>query len=486
MPENVIIVQKNTDFKWSIEGLIPSTQKKYITEPESFNSRIRVINLSRNYSYLGSGYYCSLLAEARGQKVLPTVKTIMELSQKSLYKMNLPELNTMLQRRIQSVQDPPSGPFFLYIFFGQADDYRFQGLAHRIFDLFRSPALKVSIRRKEEFFIHSIKLISINELKEEQLEPFQIALKAYTRSIWRAPRASKQAKHNLAILYNPREHLPPSDARALNKFCRIGEELNFEVELIQKKDFGYLTQYDALFIRETTAIDNHTFVFARKAELEGMPVIDDPASILRCTNKVFLAELMRLNKIAIPQTIVLERNRLGSLQKDMSFPIILKIPDSSFSRGIYKVENEDELVAAAEQLFDDSDYILAQEFMYTEFDWRVGILNGKPLFVCKYNMADKHWQIIKHGSAGRYRTGNFETIPIDDAPHAVINTAIKAASLIGKGLYGVDLKQTKNGVYIIEVNDNPNIDQGVEDLLLKDELYKIILREFLSRIEGNK
>jgi hypothetical protein len=37
--------------------------------------------------------------------------------------------------------------------------------------------------------------------------------------------------------------------------------------------------------------------------------------------------------------------------------------------------------------------------------------------------------------------------------------------------------------YVIEVNDNPNIDEGVEDEVLGDSLYLTIMQEFLRRIE---
>jgi len=36
------------------------------TEHGESEQRVRVINLCRSYSYLSDGYYCSLLAEARG------------------------------------------------------------------------------------------------------------------------------------------------------------------------------------------------------------------------------------------------------------------------------------------------------------------------------------------------------------------------------------------------------------------------------------
>ena len=53
----------------------------------------------------------------------------------------------------------------------------------------------------------------------------------------------------------------------------------------------------------------------------------------------------------------------------------------------------------------------------------------------------------------------------------------------GKGLYGVDLKQTGNRVVVIEVNDNPSIDAGVEDEFIGDELYTLIMQEFINRVQ---
>jgi predicted ATP-grasp superfamily ATP-dependent carboligase len=66
----------------------------------------------------------------------------------------------------------------------------------------------------------------------------------------------------------------------------------------------------------------------------------------------------------------------------------------------------------------------------------------------------------------------------------VVSLALRAAELIGDGLYGVDLKQTEQGIYVIEINDNPSIDMGCEDAVLKDDLYRRILQEFVHRLDG--
>jgi glutathione synthase/RimK-type ligase-like ATP-grasp enzyme len=66
----------------------------------------------------------------------------------------------------------------------------------------------------------------------------------------------------------------------------------------------------------------------------------------------------------------------------------------------------------------------------------------------------------------------------------VLEVALASCRNIGDGLYGVDIKELENGrVVVIEVNDNPNIDKGVEDELLGDEIYKKIIESFVMRIE---
>jgi len=93
-------------------------------------------------------------------------------------------------------------------------------------------------------------------------------------------------------------------------------------------------------------------------------------------------------------------------------------------------------------------------------------------------MAKGHWQIYCHYDSGRSRCGLVDTIPIYQVPRKVLDTAVKAASLIGKGLYGVDMKMVNDRAMVIEINDNPSIDHGIEDAVLGDDLYYRILNHF--------
>lgn len=488
-----VIVDLTTDWKWDIEGIHIVTADEYLGGKSELQKRpVRIINLCRHYTYLSGGYYCSLLAEARNDIPMPTVADIVDLSRRSLYAFALPELDQLLKKTIDRLAEPPTGSFDVCIFFGYADDPRFKKLAAEVFDIFRYPLLKVRIENGKSWKIKSIRPMGLHQVTAALSAPFEKALRDFTR-IYRKKRSDgrKPALYDLAILHNPNEKLAPSNPEALERFIRAGQDLRIDVELIQQRDYTRITEFDALLIRETTAIDNHTFRFARKAEAEGMPVIDDPKSILRCTNKVYMWERMKKNHLPTPKTVPLDKHTfspelIGMLEMELGYPMVLKIPDGSFSRGMFKAKDRDEVEKAAATLFERSRLILAQEFMYTSYDWRIGVLNGKPLYASQYRVAKGHWQIINHKDDGTSTAGGFRTMAIDEVPAEIINTALSAAALIGDGLYGVDMKENDRGVFVIEINDNPNIDYGVEDKVLKRELYAEIMRDFIRRIEHTR
>jgi len=99
-------------------------------------------------------------------------------------------------------------------------------------------------------------------------------------------------------------------------------------------------------------------------------------------------------------------------------------------------------------------------------------------------MVRDHWQIIRHAGDGEHAEGRTEAVEIGETPPAVLRAAVNAARLIGDGFYGVDLKENAAGVFVIEINDNPNLDVGAEDKVLGDEVYRRLLGHLLAKFEG--
>jgi len=482
MAEHLIILDKPQEWSLDLPGAQIITPATYLTDPAYAKlPQARVMNLSRDYSYLSSGYYCSLLAEARRHKVLPTVKTLQDLSRKSLYKTLLEDINPAI---LKSLDDPSLEQLSVESYFGYTQSKTFASLTREVFALLPFPALSIHLKRKGDLWVlDKLKPLDIQKLSDKQAWLLWDGLRTYLTKRWRTAKIKPHYLYDLAILVDPTEEMPPSDDQAIDNFISAAKKVGIHAEIIHRKHIHRLAEYDALFIRETTYIDHYTYRVARKAQAEGMVVIDDPDSILRCANKVYLAELLKGNKITTPQTTILTRQNKNKLLSRLALPIVLKIPDGSFSHGVKKAETLDEAKVLAREMLKESDLILAQEYVYTEFDWRVGIIDRNPLFVCQYFMSKSHWQIINHSSPGLW--GDLKSIPVEEAPDKVVETALKAANLIGDGLFGVDLKQLKDGrVMVIEVNDNPNIETGEEDQVLKDKLYKIVMQSFRNRLDA--
>ncbi|TVR82297.1 MAG: ATP-grasp domain-containing protein [Rhodospirillales bacterium] len=484
MPLHVIVVDRESDFPWPAAGRRIMRATDYVREAaRQLPASTRVINLCRDASYMSLGYYCSLMAEARGHKVIPSVEVMLDLHWKRLLRIALPEVQELVRKSVKAPPEPLPR-LVVDIFFGMPDDARLAAVARRVFELFRCPLLRIELGYRAGWSVKAIRPLSIRELTADQQPMLKDALDRYTHAAWRPPqRAAGPGRYSIAVLHDPEEHLPPSDGRALDRFARAGAKLGLEVQLITRADYTRLLEFDALFIRETTALDHHTYRFAKKAEAEGMPVIDDPRSILRCTNKICLAELLESNAVPAPRTLILDRRRIGRAEREFGYPFVVKIPDSAFSRGVFRIHARADLDRFADHAFKESDLVLAQEYVETAFDWRVGILEGEPLYVCKYFMARGHWQIIKHEQNRRYVSGAFAALAVEEAPPAVVDVATRAARLIGDGLYGVDLKETANGVYVIEINDNPSIEAGVEDAVIKDRLYTAVMAAFIRRLD---
>ncbi|MDH5299237.1 MAG: RimK family protein [Desulfobulbaceae bacterium] len=479
----LIIVENLKNWPLDLPEVEIVTARAYLTDPYySSLRRTKVFNLCKSYRYQAAGYYVSLLGEARGHKPVPRLVTIQDMKSQTMVRFVSDDLDALIQTSLAPIQ---SEKFVLSIYFGQNLAKRYERLSSQLFKMFQAPLLRAQFVYQKKWVLQSINPIAGSEIPDNH-RPFVIEVAKEFFAKHRQRTAKKaNTRFDLAILHNPEATEAPSSAKTLKKMIKIAASMQLGAELITKDDYGRLAEFDGLFIRETTSVNHHTYRFARRAAAEGLAVIDDPESILKCTNKVFLAELLEHHKVPIPKTMIIHRDNLCHVEAELGLPCILKRPDSSFSQGVEKAADKDELMAKAKRLLNDSELIIGQQYLPTPFDWRVGILDKKPIFVCRYYMAKNHWQIIRHRDNGAKKDeGNFDTIPIAEAPPKVIRTALKAANLIGDSLYGVDLKQIGSKVYVIEVNDNPNVDAGIEDQCGQDELYRTILQWFVTRIEA--
>ncbi|NWL16193.1 RimK family protein [Pseudoalteromonas sp. Scap03] len=460
MFKTLIVVDNNEQaLALSFENVI--TFNTYLRDyPKRNEPKTRIINLCDSSQYLSKGYYCSLLAEARKHQVLPSVKTI-----NALRSGHAPTLNT--------------GQIDGAVYFGNALNELQSKAAKSVFKQYPAPIL----------FVDQQGLLqqgSLTSLSEQQYTAFIERLNEFTQTQWRIGKVERRFRWDMAILVDHNEKVPPSDRDAIARFIKAAAKHGINAKALSFDEIDNIAQFDALFIRQTTAIDHPTYRLASKAQSLGLVVIDDAESILRCCNKVYLHDAFNYQKVPSLKTVVVadqSKDTIEQLEASFTYPLVLKMPEGSFSKGVFKVANRGELEAKLTELFEYSALVLAQEYMYTEYDWRVGVLNGRAIYACRYLMARNHWQIYNH-DAKRFFSGGFETLPTFELPKVVLDAALKACKTVGKGLYGVDVKEHQGRAYVLEVNDNPSIDHKVEDGYLGDELYMIIMDEFKQRLEA--
>lgn len=480
----IAVVSKPADWPLEIPGLEVVLARDYLTDAAWSKERgLRVFNLCRSYRYQSEGYYVSLLAAARRHRPFPGLMTVLDMRNRASVRAADGDLDALIQDSLEGLR---SERFELSIYFGRNLAKRHARLARTLFGQFPAPLLRAVFHRGERWRLGSIAPIGFRDVSESHAEFVREAAREYFARPRFQTRLTRAPRYHLAILQDPNEELAPSDEKALSRFRTAGQRVGFGVELIERDDYARIGEFDALFLRETTYVNHHTFRFAQRAESEGLVVIDDPSSILRCTNKVFQTEAFARARVPTPKTWITDRLDVDEVERRIGLPCVLKSPDSSFSQGVVKCSSEDELRECAERLLSESDLLLIQEFAPSDFDWRVGVLGGQALYACRYHMVRGHWQIVKKTDAGRFRYGRVEPVPLEQAPDKLLRVALRAAATIGDGLYGVDVKQLGSRFVVTEVNDNPNLDAGCEDAILKGELYRRIMLHFLERVEARK
>lgn len=300
-------------------------------------------------------------------------------------------------------------------------------------------------------------------------------------------RARRTTERRIAVLLTPSEPFAASSLACMLDFARCAERQGIRVDIIDKHQIAALDQADALFIRDLTTPTNHTYAFALRAKALGIPVIDDPTSIMFCSNKIFVHERLRCLGVPTPRTFVMTPGMdIHDAIAAFGLPLVLKIPNGSFSLGVNKISTAAQGASVLEEMRGQTAYLLAQEYMPTSFDWRIGILDGKPLYACQYHMVRGHWQVIQHRTGADPLEGHATAVPLAQVPWGAVDVAQRAARATGDGLYGVDIKESGGAFHVIEVNANPDVYSDFEAGAEVDCVWERLVAFFAQRMRAGE
>ncbi|NLG09291.1 MAG: RimK family alpha-L-glutamate ligase [Deinococcales bacterium] len=265
---------------------------------------------------------------------------------------------------------------------------------------------------------------------------------------------------------------------ALTNFRLAAFEQGHELDFLFKSELKYIRNYDGILIRALTDPLNTSYVVARHAEMLGKRVLDHSSAILICCDKVNMYRRLEARGVPIPETRYLAESDLTAvtavrLFEELGVPLVLKAPNSSFSAYVDRVTTPEAFVKVGRRFLRRADRVVVQQYMPSDFDWRVITLAGRVLAVVKYAFAPAQWKLMDRTAEGEW--ANVVATPLADADPQLLATALAASDAIGESLYGVDLKEIDGEYYVIEVNDNPTIAAGEEDQA-NPEIYAEIIR----------
>ncbi|MEM4473295.1 MAG: RimK family alpha-L-glutamate ligase [Archaeoglobaceae archaeon] len=266
------------------------------------------------------------------------------------------------------------------------------------------------------------------------------------------------------------------EVEALKIFEATAKSLGHSFEVMGKDIIDRIDEFDSIFIRATTDPLFTSYVVSRIAEERGKKVIDDSESIRICSDKVALYYRLLKNGIPIPKTFPFygEYEKLKEIAEELGYPVVVKAPNSRFSLYVEKANNFEELLAISKRFLRRSKAILLQEFIPSEFDWRIGVLEGEIIYACKYLLPRGGWR-IRDVVNNKLVWGEVRAVSRDRIASKLKKIAINAAKSVGDGLYGVDIKQVGKEFFVLEVNDNPTIMHGMEDAKDRDIYERIIM-----------
>lgn len=139
------------------------------------NSNV-IINLCSCYDYQSLGYYVSLIAEARGNKVIPSILTIQDVKTNQIKTMMDSTIGEDIQKLLHSLR---TDRFTLSIFLGDNISSKYSQLCRKIYGLFPMPLLQIHFEKKIRWQIKQLSCLSVHDIPENLLEFFTQAFNNY-------------------------------------------------------------------------------------------------------------------------------------------------------------------------------------------------------------------------------------------------------------------------------------------------------------------
>lgn len=229
-----------------------------------------------------------------------------------------------------------------------------------------------------------------------------------------------------------------------------------------------LTGFDAIIPRIGASITFYGTAVVRQFEMMGVYAVNESVALSRSRDKLRSVQLLSRKGIGLPVTgFAHAPDDVPDLIKMVGgAPLVIKLLEGTQGIGVVLAETRKAAESVIEAFMGLSANILVQEFIKEAggSDIRCLVVGGKVVAAMKRQAPEGEFRSNLH------RGGTAEVIRITPEERS---TAVRAASIMGLNVAGVDLLRSNHGAVVMEVNSSPGL-QGIESATGKDVASMII------------
>ena len=237
-----------------------------------------------------------------------------------------------------------------------------------------------------------------------------------------------------------------------------------------------LTDFDAVIPRIGASVTFYGTAVLRQFEMMGVVPLNESVAIARSRDKLRSLQLLSRRGIGLPVTgFAHSPDDVQDLIKMLGgAPLVIKLLEGTQGIGVVLTETDQAAESVIEAFMGLKANILAQEYIREAggADIRCFVIGDKVVAAMKRQAKPGEFRSNLH------RGGSASLVRITPEERS---TAVRAASILGLNVAGVDILRSNHGPVVMEVNSSPGL-EGIETATGKDIAGLMI--QFIERNAG--